>query len=88
MLTKLTIKLPEELRRRAKAVAALKGETVSDVIREALQNYIAEAFEEVEDIRAIRDLEIQIASGQESISDWNDFVAELDALRAKDNRDS
>jgi predicted DNA-binding protein len=85
MLTKLTIKLPEELRRRAKAVAALRGETVSDVIREALQNYIAEAFEEADDVRAIRDLESRIAYGQESVSDWNDFEADLDALQTKDH---
>jgi predicted DNA-binding protein len=70
MLTKLTIKLPEELRRRAKAVAALRGETVSDVIREALQNYIAEAMEEADDVRVIRDIESKIAYGQESVSDW------------------
>jgi len=85
MLTKLTIKLPEELRRRAKAVAALRGETVSDVIREALQNYIAEAFEEAEDVRAIRDIESRITYGTEAVSDWNEFEAGLDAPQAKDH---
>lgn len=40
--TKLTITLPEELRRQAKAIAALRGETVSDVIRLALQKYVTE----------------------------------------------
>jgi hypothetical protein len=29
--------------RRAKAVAALRGETVSDIVRDALEAYIAEA---------------------------------------------
>jgi len=85
MLTKLTIKLPEELRRRAKAVAALRGETVSDVIREALQNYIVEAFEEADDVRTIHDLESRIAYGKEPVSDWNDFEADLDALQTKDH---
>jgi len=35
--SKLTVKLPELLRRQAKAVAALRGETVSDVVHEALE---------------------------------------------------
>jgi hypothetical protein len=41
-VAKLTINLPEDLRRQAKAIAALRGETVSDVIRLALQKYVAE----------------------------------------------
>jgi predicted DNA-binding protein len=69
METKLTIKLPEELRRRAKAVAALRGETVSDVVREALQDYIADAMEEAEDVRAIREIEARIARGEEPVND-------------------
>ncbi len=81
-ITKLTIKLPEELRRRTKAVAALRGETVSDVIREALLNYISEAMEEAEDVRAIREIESRIAYGTETVSDWSEFEAGLDELPA------
>lgn len=40
MEAKLTVKLPEDLRRRAKALAALRGETVSQVVREALLRYV------------------------------------------------
>jgi predicted DNA-binding protein len=80
MLTKLTIKLPEDLRRKAKAVAALRGETVSDVIREALKAYINEALEEAEDLRALREIEGRIASGDENLMDWSEFEAELNAL--------
>ena len=39
METKLTIKLPEELRRRAKAQAAREGTTLSQVIRERLEEF-------------------------------------------------
>lgn len=39
---KLTVKLPEKLRRRAKAAAAMRGETVSAVVREALEEYVAD----------------------------------------------
>ncbi len=80
METKLTIKLPEELRRRTKAVAALRGETVSDVIREALQDYIADAMEEAEDVRSIREIEARIKRGEEPVSDWESFENELNDL--------
>jgi len=43
MIVKLTINLPDELRRRARAVAALRGETVSDVVRAALEEYVKES---------------------------------------------
>ncbi len=41
MATKLTINIAEPLRRRAKSIAALRGETVSDVVREALESYVS-----------------------------------------------
>ena len=41
-VAKLTINLPEDLRRQAKSIAALRGETVSEVIRLALQKYVIE----------------------------------------------
>ena len=50
MAVKMTIKLPEALRRRAKAVAALRGETVSEVMRAALAEYVAEVMEEADDL--------------------------------------
>lgn len=37
----LVVKVPEPLRRRAKAIAHLRGETVSDVVRSALIEYVA-----------------------------------------------
>ena len=40
MPTKLTVDLPADLRRRAHVKAALRGETVSDVVRAALQAYV------------------------------------------------
>jgi metal-responsive CopG/Arc/MetJ family transcriptional regulator len=39
---RLSILIPEALRRQAKAAAALRGVTLSDIIREALQQFVAE----------------------------------------------
>ena len=43
MESKLTIKLPDTMRRQAHAIAALRGETVSEVVRVALRQYIEQA---------------------------------------------
>jgi len=78
MIVKMTTKLPEALRRRAKAVAALRGETVSEVMRTALAEYVAEVMEEAGDVRAVTDIEARIAAGEERVTDWDE--ADLDDL--------
>lgn len=40
--SKITVLVPEELRRNVKAAAAQRGETVSQVVRTALEEYVAE----------------------------------------------
>ena len=77
---KLTINLPEELRRQAKAIAALRGDTVSEVIRSALEEYIAEAFDEAEDIRAIQMMEKRIIEGKDRLFSHEEVWAEIAAL--------
>jgi len=53
MIVKMTIKLPEALRRRAKAVAALRGETVSEVMRAALAEYVGKVMAEADDVLVV-----------------------------------
>jgi predicted DNA-binding protein len=77
MGSKLTIKLPEELRRRAKARAAMEGTTLSQVIRERLEEFVAgwDALEEAEDIRAVDEIEARITRGEERLKDWSEVDA-------------
>lgn len=42
MDVKLTILVTEDLRRRAKAAAALRGVTISEIVREALERLVEE----------------------------------------------
>ncbi|HLB11720.1 MAG TPA: hypothetical protein VJO15_02060 [Dehalococcoidia bacterium] len=79
-LTKLTVLVPEELRRRAKSMAALRNEHVSDIVRRALQEYVAEVMEEADDIRNIDEVETRVRSVKVGIRDWAEFEAELRAL--------
>jgi hypothetical protein len=86
METKLTVKLPEDLRRRAKARAALEGTTLSQVIRERLEEFAAgwDAVEEADDVRAVDEIEARIVRGEEKLRDWAEVDAELDALPDQD----
>lgn len=79
---KLVIKLPEDLRRRAKARAALEGRTLSEIVRERLEEFAAglDLLEEADDIRAVDEIEARIARGEVRIRDWTDFDVELDEL--------
>jgi predicted DNA-binding protein len=82
MESKITVKIPEALRRRAKAVAALRGETVSAVVREALATYVTEAMEEVDDVRALDDVEARLAAGAERLHDHDEVWRDLDRPKA------
>jgi predicted DNA-binding protein len=83
METRLTIKLSEDLRQRAKAVAALRGETVSELVREALEQIIAEALEEADDVRAVREIEARLVSGQERVYSHDEVWGELEMLESQ-----
>jgi predicted DNA-binding protein len=85
MDSKITVKLPDPLRRRAKAVAALRGETVSDVVRDALEAYIVEAMEEAEDVRAVDEVEARLAAGTEPIYDHADVWREIAETEGADD---
>lgn len=82
METKLTIKLPDTLHRRAKAAAALRGDTLSEILRSALEEYIAETVEEADDIREVLEIEARLASGEEKLHSHEEVWAEIEALEA------
>ena len=42
-----------------------------------------EVLEEAEDVRAVSEIEARIASGEESLTDWTEAEAELNALPAE-----
>jgi hypothetical protein len=45
METKITVLVSEDLRRQAKAAAALQGRSLSDVIREFLEEWLEESLD-------------------------------------------
>jgi hypothetical protein len=79
----LVVKLPLPLRTRAQAVAKLRGETVSDVVRAALREYVQEALEDARDNRELDALEARIAAGLEPTYSHQDVWAEIEAAEAR-----
>jgi hypothetical protein len=87
MEAKLTIKLPEDLRR-ATARAVSEGTTLSEVIRQRLEEFAAgwDALEEADDVRAFKEIEDRIARGKERLKDWAKVDAGLAALQDQSER--
>ena len=85
----LIVKVPETLRRQAQAVAKLRGETVSEVVRAALKDYIQMALEDARGLRELQALETRIDAGLEPLYDHDEVWAEIEALEAQEieNRD-
>ena len=82
MTSKLTINIPEDLRRKAKARAALENKTLTEIIQIRLEEYAAglDDLEENADFKTVKILEKRIRNGTESLSDWKEFETELDGL--------
>ena len=59
----LVVAVPESLRRRARATANARGETITTVVRRALADYIERAESEPDDIRFATAVLAQIAEG-------------------------
>jgi predicted transcriptional regulator len=79
MQVKLTVSVPDELRRRAHAVAALRGETLSEVIREALTDYVTDAIEDARDARELDALEQKLDAGEAPLYEHDAVWAEIEA---------
>jgi predicted transcriptional regulator len=80
MLVKLTVSVPDDLRRRAHAVAALRGESLSEVVREALTGYVIEAIEDARDARELDALERKLDAGEAPLYEHDAVWAEIEAL--------
>jgi predicted DNA-binding protein len=76
----LVVKVPLALRRQAKAAAVIRGETVSDVVRQALAEYVARVEEE-DDIRFADAVLQRIAEGAPTY-DMEEVWEELDRMEA------
>lgn len=47
MMAQLNVRVPEDLKRIVRYVTMMRGDSLSDVVREALENYLIESDEEI-----------------------------------------
>ncbi|MEI6778673.1 MAG: CopG family transcriptional regulator [Chloroflexales bacterium] len=80
MIVDLTIYLPDKLRREVAHLAAARGETISDLVSEALARYFAELLEESDDAAAVEEIEARLSAGQEQTLSWDEVRQDLDGL--------
>ncbi len=78
----VVVRVPENLRKRVHAVAALRGERMADVVRAALEKYVDDALIDAEDARAARTIRARIDRGERTYS-HDDIWAEIEALEAQ-----
>jgi predicted DNA-binding protein len=83
MSVKLTVTVPDELRRRARAAAALRGETLSDVVRTSLEQYIEHVLEDADDARLAQEIRARIDSGETRTYSHQDIWSEIEDLEAR-----
>jgi len=79
----LTVRVSDELSHEAQDIAHQRGETLSDVLRQALAEYVDAVREEADDVRRVREIRARIATGQESLHAHEDVWAEIDALERR-----
>ena len=79
-MTTITVRIADSLYQQAESLAAERGESVESLVQEFVEEYL----EQLEDGRVVREIEARIATGEEEVSDWADFEAELDALEVND----
>ena len=83
MTEKITLTMPADLIRRAKATAALRGESISAVVRRALAEYVQEALSDAQDNRDLDELERRIEAGEEPLFTHDEVWAEIARLEAE-----
>jgi hypothetical protein len=85
MNTKITVNISQEIVRRAKARAALEDRTLTDIVRQSLEEYARglDIMEEADDIRYVKAIEARLESGEDQTYSHEEVWREIDALESK-----
>jgi predicted transcriptional regulator len=81
----MTVTLPAELHRQTKAVAAIQGTTLSEIVRGALEEYVSVALEEDPVVKTILQIEANLKAGTEKIFTWDEVMTDLKRMEAEEN---
>jgi predicted transcriptional regulator len=76
-MMKMTVMIPEDLHRRAKATAALQRTSLSVIVQGALEDYITAALRQNAAIQEFLTTKAHIDSGEEKLYDWDEVKENL-----------
>lgn len=70
----MSIRIPEEKRKKLKAIASIEGKSMSNIVSELIENYVAEAWERLKDREELKEI---MNVSESSFSEWDNNEDEV-----------
>lgn len=70
----MSIRIPEEKRKKLKAIASIEGKSMSNIVSELIEDYVAEAWERLKDREELKEI---MNVSESSFSEWDNNEDEV-----------
>ena len=70
----MSIRIPEEKRKKLKAIASIEGKSMSNIVSELIEDYVAEAWERLKDREELKEI---MNVSESSFSEWENNEDEV-----------
>jgi predicted DNA-binding protein len=70
----MSIRIPEEKRKKLKAIASIEGKSMSSIVSELIDDYVAETWERLKDREELREI---MNVSESSFLDWDNNEDEV-----------
>ncbi len=70
----MSIRIPEEKRKKLKAIASIEGKSMSNIVSDLIDDYVAETWERLKDREELREI---MNVSESSFSEWDNNEDEV-----------
>ena len=70
----MSIRIPEEKRKKLKAIASIEGKSMSTIMSELIDDYVAETWERLKDREELKEI---MSVSESSFSEWDNNEDEV-----------
>ncbi len=70
----MSIRIPEEKRKKLKAIASLEGKSMTNIVSELIEEYVAEAQERLEERKELQEI---MKASEKAFSGWDNEIDEI-----------
>ena len=70
----MSIRIPEEKRKKLKAIASIEGKSMSNIVSELIDDYVAETWERLKDREELKEI---MNVSESSFLDWDNYEDEV-----------